>query len=241
MSEIDLTIPDFLVRTKDNKMQAFTKPLVYSFTMLSTADNCLYKAFRMYVKKDLPFVETLEMKWGNEVHSAFEHRLGGKPLPHNMIHWEPLISAYVDRKALPEMKLGVTRKGQPTGFFDKDVFLRGKIDATMTSPTAAFIADWKTGSSRYENPFELEVQAVMLRAARPTIQKIGGHYVWLKEDRIGQPYDLSDVSSTWARINNKVEVIEDCMASGKWPKSKNPLCGYCPVKDCENWYEAKPK
>ena len=156
-------------------------------------------------------------------------------------HWEPLLAAFAERKALGEMKVGVTRKGAPTGFFDKDVFLRGKIDATMVNGPAAFIADWKTGNSKYESPFELEVQALMLRAARPTLTRIAGHYVWLKEDRIGQTYDLSDVSSTWARVNNKVEVIEDCMASGEWPKSKNPLCGYCPVKDCEHWFEAKPK
>lgn len=222
-------------------MQNFAKPLVYSFTMLNTADNCLYKAFRQYVKKDIPYVESPEMKWGNEVHTAMEYRLGGKPLPHNMIHWEPLVSVYADRKALGEMKVGVTRVGGPTGFFDKDVFLRGKIDVTLVKTQAAFIADWKTGNSKYESPFELEIQALMLRAARPTLQKIMGHYVWLKEDRIGQPYDLSDVSATWARVNNKVEVIEDCMATGEWPKNKNPLCGYCPVKDCENWYEAKPK
>jgi hypothetical protein len=232
---------------------AFAKPVVYSFTMLNTADNCLYKAFRQYVKRDIPYVESPEMLWGNMVHTAFEHRLGGKPLPGevrnkdgtlqwpSMQHWEPLVSAYVDRKALPEMKLGVTREGRPTGFFDKDVFVRGKIDATMINGPAAFLADWKTGNSKYEHPFELEVQAVLLRASRPTVQKIGAHYVWLKEDRIGQPYDVSDVNSTWAKISNKVEVIEDCMASGEWPKNKNPLCGYCPVRDCENWFEARPK
>lgn len=220
---------------------AFSKPVVYSFTMLNTADNCLYKAFRQYVKRDIPYVESPEMKWGNEVHSAFEHRLGGKPLPHNMIHWEPLVSAYVDRKALPEMKLGVTREGRPTGFFDKDVFLRGKIDATMVNGPAAFLADWKTGNSKYEHPFELEVQAVLLKASRPTIQKIGGHYVYLKEDRVGHLYDLSDVSSTWAKINNKIEVIEDAIASREWPKNKNPLCGYCSCTDCEHHFVAKPK
>ncbi len=214
---------------------------------------CLHKAYRQYVKKDLPFVSTPEMDWGNKVHTAFEHRLGGKPLPgptynkdgslkdSGMLHWEPLISAYADRKALPEMKLGITRECKSTGFFDKDVFVRGKIDATIATANAAFLPDWKTGSSKYENPFELEVQALLLRAARPGLKKIAGHYVWLKENRVGVVHDLSDFNSTWATINNKVEVIEDCMESGDWPKTKNPLCGWCPVKDCENWFDAKAK
>lgn len=234
MPTTDLDIPAYLRRDKDNNVPGFSKPLVYSFTMLKTADSCMYKCYRMYVKKDIPYFETPEMKWGNEVHSAFEYRLGGKSLPENMRHWEPLIVVYVERKARPEMKVGITREGKPTGFFDKDVFVRGKIDATMIVNSNGFLADWKTGNSKYEDPFELEIQALMLQAANPYLTKIGGHYVWLKEDRIGQVYDLSDTRSTWAAVHNKVEEIEDNMKADEWPKTKGPLCGWCNVLDCEH-------
>jgi len=238
-----LAIPAYLRRDKDNQMPnlAQFKPLVYSFTLLKTADNCMYKAYRQYVKKDIPYVESKEMAWGNEVHSAFEHRLGGKPLPESMRQWEPIVAVYAERKALPEMKVGITRAGKPTGFFDNDVFVRGKIDATIARNDKALLADWKTGSSKYEDPFELEVQAVMLKARMPQLTAIAGHYVYTAENRVGKTHDLSDVNSTWARVNNKVEAIEDNMATGEWPKTRNPLCGYCPVKDCENWFDAKRK
>ena len=228
-------IPACLRRDKDNRMPtpAF-KPIVYSYTLLKTADTCLYKCFRQYVKRDLPFDKTPEIDWGNKVHEAMEYRLGGKPLPQNMQHWEPLAVVYVERQARPEKKTGITRDGKPTGFFDKDVWLRCKIDATMLRNEAVFLADWKTGSSKYEDPFELEIQALTLKAAIPAITRVGGHYVWLKENRIGEPHDLSDFNATWAKVNNKVEVIEDCMASGEWPKTKNPLCPWCGVLDCEN-------
>jgi PD-(D/E)XK nuclease superfamily len=244
-------IPPALRRDKNNVAPAFAKPLVYSYTMLNTADTCLHRCYRQYVKKDIPYVETPEMAWGNMVHTAFEHRLGGKPLPGatfnkdgtvkipSMQHWEPLASVYAQRGARPEKKVGMTKLGNPTGFFDKDVWLRGKIDATMLNGAAVFLADWKTGSSKYEDPFELEIQALMLKAAIPSIVKIAGHYVFLKENRVGQVHDLSDFNSTWAKINNKVEVIEDTMAAGEWPKKKGPLCGYCSVIDCENRYDAK--
>lgn len=237
-----LDIPPYLRRTKDNQMPAPAfKPIVYSYTMLNTADTCLHRCYRQYIKRDIPYVETPEMKWGNDVHTAMEHRLGGKPLPVKMQHWEPLASAYADRKAKPEKKTGITKEGKPTGFFDRDVWLRCKIDATMLNSTAVYLADWKTGGSRYEDPFELEIQALTLKAAIPAITRIAGHYVWLKENRIGGTHDLSDFNATWAKVNNKIEVIEDCMETGEWPKTKGPLCGYCGVKDCENWFEAKPK
>jgi hypothetical protein len=231
-------IPSFLRRDKDNQMPAitaqFTKPLVYSYTLLKTADTCLYKCFRQYVKRDLPFDKTPEIDYGNRVHEAMEYRLGGKPLPEEFRHWEALAVAYVERKAKPEKKTGITKDCKPTGFFDRDVWLRCKIDVTMLNGTAVYLADFKTGNSKYEDPFELEIQALTLKAAIPQIERIAGHYAWMKENRIGETHDLSDFSATWAKINNKVEVIEDCMASGEWPKTKNPLCPWCGVLDCEN-------
>ncbi len=227
-------IPVSLRRDKDNNVPGFSKPLVYSFTLLKTADTCLHKCYRMYVKKDIPYFETPEMKWGNEVHSAMEYRIGGKPLPLHMQHWEPLVAAYVERGAKPEKKTGITKEGKPTGFFDKNVWLRCKIDTTMLNGTAVFLADWKTGNSKYEDPFELEIQALTLKAAIPQISKIAGHYVWLKENRVGEVHDLSDFSATWAKINNKVEVIEDAMFEERWPKTKGPLCGWCACIDCEH-------
>jgi hypothetical protein len=174
-----------------------------------------------------PFDKTPEIEYGNKVHEAMEYRIGGKPLPAHMMHWEPIVSAYVDRKAKPEKKTGITKDCKPTGFFDKDVWLRCKIDVTMLNGTAVFLSDFKTGNSKYEDPFELECQAVMLHAMNPYLTKIAGNFVWLKENRIGQVHDLSDTRSAWAKINNKVEAIEDAMKDGDWPKNKTPLCGWC--------------
>ena len=233
MTTIDLDIPDYLRRQKDNTLPQFAKPLVYSYTLLKTADTCLYKVYRQYIKRDLPFDKTPEIDWGNKVHEAMEYRIGGKPLPQEMMHWEPIVSAYVDRGAKSEKKTGITKLGNPAGFFDKDVWLRCKIDVTMLNGVNVFISDFKTGNSKYEDPFELEIQALTLKAAIPPIERISGHYAWLKENRIGQVHDLSDFNATWAKINNKVEVIEDCMASGEWPKTKGPLCNWCACTDCE--------
>jgi len=229
-------LPGFLDRRSQPKAAStpgFAKPLVYSFTFLNTYDICPYQCFRRYVKKDIPFFETPEMAWGNKVHSAMEYRVGGKPLPTEMQQWEGLVAPIAARGGKAEMRMGVTREGKPTDFFGKDVFLRGKVDVTMISGTAAFLPDWKTGRSR-EEPFELEIQAVMVHAANPYLTKIAGAYVWLKENRMGQIYDLTDTRSTWARTNNKVEQIEDSMKAGEWEKTKGPLCGWCPCTDCEH-------
>ena len=53
------------------------------------------------------------------------------------------------------------------------------------------MADWKFGSSKYEDPFELEVGAVLLQAKYPKATKLVGRYVYPVENKLGQMYDLS--------------------------------------------------
>jgi hypothetical protein len=229
-------IPPALRRDKNNIAPVFAKPLVYSYTNLHTFDDtCQYQFYRTYAKKDIPYIASKEMDWGKRVHTAMEHRIGGgKPLPEDMRHWEPIASALADRKPRVEMKLGITGDGRPTGFYDKDVRGRGTLDVVLVNNNTAMLFDHKTGGSKYESPFELEIHAMLLKAANPNLIRVTGSFIWLKENRVGTPHDLSDFSGTWARVNNLVEEIEDRMLGGEWEKKKGPLCAYCRVFDCEN-------
>ena len=81
----------------------------------------------------------------------------------------------------------------------------------------------------------------MLKAKYPQIQTVKGHYTWLKENRVGQLYDLSDFHATWIEINRIIDKIEADRQSGEFEKRKSGLCGWCDVKDCEhNSKHAKP-
>ena len=221
----DLSIPPFLDRRK----------LVYTFTILSSYKNCGHAMFRRYLKKDIPYVETSEMKWGNDIHSAFEHRVGsGKPLPVTMQQWESFASPFSNRGAIVEQKLGITKEGRPTGYWDNDCWFRCKVDLSIFSNAKAFINDWKTGGSKYEDPFELEVGALLLKAKYPELTIVKGHYTWLKENRVGQPYDLSDFGATWREMNRLIAKIEADRVSGEFEKHRSGLCGWCDVRDCEH-------
>lgn len=219
----------------------FDKPFVYTHTNLHTyADVCPYRFYRTYVKKDIPYVATAEMDWGNQIHSAFEYRVGGgKPLPANMRQWEPFAAALDGLGAKTEVELAITAAGKPCGKWDKDVAGRGKADVVIINGATAYLWDWKSGSSKYESPSELALHAMMLKAANPYLTKVVGNYVWLKENRVGVQHDLSDFNSTWARTNNVVEQIKDSMLAGEFEKRRTGLCGYCSVTDCENRYDAK--
>ncbi len=220
------TIPAFLDR----------RPLVGSYTnMHCFEDICAYQAYRRYVLKDIVFVPTKESEFGNAVHTAFELRVGGgKPLPLEMADWERFAAPFDGRGAKVEQKLGLTVEGKACGFFDNNVRFRVKVDLAIVNGGTCYMADWKSGSSKYEDPFELAIGAMHLHALHPSLTKIVGNYVWLKENRVGQLYNLSETNKTWEKANRILSKMETAKTSGDWPKRKSGLCGWCPVLDCEH-------
>ncbi len=223
-------IPAFLDRRKP-------KALVYSYSLLNNYANvCPHQTWRRYVKKDQKFVPSAASQWGDTVHTAMEYRLGGKPLPPEMQQWEPIMAAFDGRGAIAEQKLGITKGCKPCGFWDDAVWLRTKIDVALIEQTTAVIADYKTGGSKYEDPFELEINALVLHAHHPYLKVIKGFYIWLKENRLGQCYDL-DSNAAWHRV---CELVDRFEADKTFEKRKSGLCGFCSVSDCEHHYVARP-
>ena len=218
------------------------RPFIGTYTILNTYGNCPHQMARRYIVKDQPYVESPEMAWGNAVHSAFEYRVGSsKPLPETMKQWEHFAQPFDGQFAKVEQKLGISAEGKCVGYWDGSVWFRGKADLAIIRGETAYINDWKTGKSSYEDPFELETNAVLIHAKYPQLKKIIGSYTWLKENRVSQIYDLSDTRSTWNEMCRLMGEIIALKKTGQFEKKKSGLCGYCSVDDCENWYKAKPK
>lgn len=215
-------------------------PLIWSFTFLKTyRDICAHQFYRQYILKDISYVETEAMRIGNEVHAAMEKRIGGKqPLPQHLGHLDPLCLAFDPFSTIrTEQKLAITREGKSCDYWARNCWGRGKLDVVIVNGTTGYLADHKTGKER-EEPFELEVQAVLLKARYPQLKKIVGQYLWLKEIKVGELYDLSDTEGTWGEINRIMQQIESCQTQGLWEKRSSPLCKWCDVRDCE--YNRKP-
>lgn len=217
--------------------------LVYSFSMLNCYRSvCPQQMFQTYIKRSIPYEETPERKKGNDLHTAMEMRVpGGKPLPNGMQQYETFAAVFDGRNAISEPKLAITKYRQPCGYYDdktndphKRVFLRGKADVVVMGDDAAYIADWKSGSDniRYENPFELQVYALMLQVKYPRLKRIVGQYIWLKTMRLSEMYDLSDTDATWGEVSRLANAIENDRARGVFEKKQSGLCGWCNAQ-CE--------
>jgi PD-(D/E)XK nuclease superfamily len=207
---------------------------VASHTMLSAFENCPHKGYRMYITKDLPkFEPDAKQQRGNALHKAMETHLStGKVLPEELRQYEPLAAPLFRYKPSVELSLAIDRDGRPCGSWDDRVFLRGRADVVAVQAPTAVIFDWKTGKKR-EDPAELRLHALMLQAAYPKIKVLIGHYIWLQDKTVGKQHDLSDTHVTWAKLNEQMDEIRFMAGQGTFPKTPNPLCGWCSVMDCD--------
>lgn len=219
-----LAIPTFLDRRK----------VVWSYSFLHAFDDvCAYQAYRTYIKRDIPYVETVARAKGNRVHKAMDQRIKGQALPDDCREYEKFAVPFDGKNPVSEQKLGVTAQGKPVGFFDNAAWGRGTLDVTLINHQTAYIADWKTGRSDYEKPFELQVHAVLLHAKHPHLKTIKGQFIYLGENRTSVVYDLSDTRHTWKVIGDIMSNVERNLQTQKFEKRQGPLCKYCSVKDCE--------
>jgi PD-(D/E)XK nuclease superfamily len=207
-----------------------------TYTFYNDAMNCPYKAYRRYVKRDLPYAQTEAMERGIAVHEAMEDRIGkDKPLPEEMRTFEHIakkLSAMPsDVKIRVEYRLAIKADASPCAWDAGLAWFRGKLDVAVIG-SGAWIIDWKTGKVR-EDPFELECQSLLLHANHPQCNPIVGEYYWMREGAPGMRYTL-DPMVAYTRISRLYGEMHGYFEKDAWPKRKNPLCGWCDVLDCEH-------
>lgn len=198
-----------------------------SYTLLNCWCVCPHQAARRYIIKDIPYETDEKRSSGKHVHESIATRIKGGPLAEDCQQYEPLVAPLVGTK--PERKLAITGQGTPISFFDKEAWLRGVIDAHIIKDDTAVVFDWKTGKE-WEDPFELEIFALLLRCHHPEIKKATGYYVWLRDSKLGEEHDLSDFAGTFGKVLKFHDEIENKENFEK--KTPGPLCKWCPVLDC---------
>jgi hypothetical protein len=218
----------------------FAKPVIYTWSLIEQYETCPFKAYHQNVIKDIPWVETVENKWGNEVHSALERCARLRVLPEDRFKELSYIAAAflsATGELRPEVKLGVDRRLHACDFYDPNVFIRGNnADLIIDYNTWAVVWDYKTGKKKTGSK-QLMLTALMVFAKFPRLEKLICSFIWtqaktLKPEK--EIYYRHQIPEMWKRFLVIIGEIEHCNTANIWYKRQNGLCrAWCPVTECE--------
>jgi hypothetical protein len=225
---------------------------------LQTFELCPRQYEARYRTKTIKFVQSYEGQWGDTAHLSLENQLkaGGKyqfpdqthkETGQNMRSYQWIGEALLARaKAkggyiLAERKFAVGYDGDTADYWDKSVWMRGKIDVTIIYPDlrTAEVYDLKTGKKK-DDQLQLDLYSASAFIDYTNVDTVKSAYIWAKlppEMAIDKPntYTRNDVQPILNTFAAKTKDVMHAWQTGNFPPSPNRLCAWCDVTTCEFW------
>jgi len=213
--------------------------VVWSHSSLKDYEGCARRYHEVKILKKYPFKETQAVIYGKELHKAAEDYVGkGEPLPEQFEFIQSTLDALMAKpgRKLVEYQMALTEDLQPTGWFDKNVWVRGVADLLIVDDDnlTAWVVDYKTGNNKYPDREQLKLMSLMVFAHFPHIREIKSALLFVvKNDMVKHTMTVDQTDAEWWRYRERVGRIAASIDADVWNPTRTPLCGWCPVKSCE--------
>ena len=143
--------------------------VTWSHSSLKDYEGCARRYHEVKILKKYPFKETQAVIYGKELHKAAEDYVGkGEPLPEQFEFIKDTLDALMAKpgRKLVEYQMALTEDLQPTGWFDKNVWVRGVADLLIVDDDnlTAWVVDYKTGNNKYPDREQLKLMSLMVFA-----------------------------------------------------------------------------
>ena len=208
-------------------VQQFT---TWSYSAYAQWRECPRKAYYARIM-ELAQPSSPQMDRGTAIHQLAQDFVEGKRvgIPDELKKFEAQFTMLRDAKAGCEQNWGFTSSWQPCGFFDPDVWLRVKCDATYVAKQSAVdtvvIIDHKTGKIYDEHHDQLELYATAGFIMFPYARKIIAQDWYLDQDAMIEDVFESRQSKQLREKWNKN--VEPYFADTIFPCCPSPRCRYC--------------
>jgi hypothetical protein len=212
------------------------------YSSIKTFDQCPKKYYHLKVAKDVKDIPGEAAVYGTMVHEAAEHFIkNGTPIPDKFAFIKPTVErlAAIDGDKHCELRLGVSKTDTgyaPTTFFGKDVWWRGIVDLVVIDGAKAYMVDYKTGkNARYADPKQLDLMAGALFVHYPELETIKSALLYVVSNELIPKTHTRDKMGMYLSVfEDELERLEGAELSGVWNPKSGPLCGWCPVVECEH-------
>jgi hypothetical protein len=214
----------------------------WSYSSIKTFDQCPKKYFHLKVVKDVKDTPGEAADYGTAVHEAAELFVkDGTPIPKKFGYMQPIVDSLVaiEGDKHTELKLGVRKT--PTGyapcsFFAKDVWWRGIVDLVIINGDTAYMVDYKTGkNAKYADPKQLDLMAGALFVHYPDLKTIKSALAYVVSNEFIKKVHVAEQRDEYLNVFvDELGRLEHAQLSGVWNPKSSPLCGWCPVTECEH-------
>lgn len=219
------------------------KPLAHSYTSITGFETCPRRFYMTRISKEVTEPPSEALTWGNSVHKALELRLKKESeLPKGMEKYEPYVAKLekLPGELMVEKEIALTRNLKPTGWWDRDAWLRGKLDVGIDNGKKVGIFDWKTGGRKPDND-QLMLFAALAFTVMPDAEQVTTGFIWLKDGKFDkQVFTRDQAPGIWQEFLPRIERIEHAHAKDKWPAKPSGLCrSWCPVRRAQCEFSGK--
>ena len=200
-------------------------------------ENCPRRYYYQRITKEVKGTGSDATIYGERVHEALEHRLEDKvELPAESSKYESLCKSIegIGGTLHIEQKFTLTENLTPTGWWEKDAWLRSILDVLIIIGDKAIVMDWKTGKRRPDFT-QLELFALQVFQHFPSINSVKSSFVWLKDMAIDtENYKRDSQDDLWVKLLTRIERINESLLHNVWTPKPSGLCKFCPAKNiCE--------
>lgn len=208
--------------------------LTHSFSSIKMYMNCPLRYYHQRVRKAVSDPGSEATHYGERIHKFLEDRLKtNTELPQEAAVYEGLVSAILKGmkgELLVEQELTLNAELKPTGWFDKDAWLRTKIDVLVLDTKRAAVLDWKTGKRKPDFD-QLELYALQIFSHYPEVERVSVGFVWLKDKAMDrEEYLRQDAADLWTKLLAQINRIEKSLETSTWPARPSGLCRFCPAR-----------
>lgn len=230
------------------------KPLT-AFPAISSSDIENYEGCpkRWHLKRILrderfKFHVTEAITHGNLTHERLERYVKyDEVLPDHVLYLVPFF-AYLREQGYTlyaELEVAITKDWQPTSFWAKDCYLRGKVDLIALKDTTAIVVDYKTGkekNARYKDDTQLQIYSAVLMSVLG-LTEVSSYFFWTATQGSDKHSLTTETfEDVKADITRRIDRMKDAYDNEQFPARTSPLCGWCPALDtCEeaSYYKEK--
>jgi len=217
----------------------------FSYSALKTFEQCPKKYYHTKIACDVKDVPGQAAQYGLQFHKAAElYGSENKKLPSEFRDQQKLLDTLlaIEGDKYFELEMGVrqTDGGYETcEFSDEDRWFRCIADYVCVDKSKGYSVDYKTSkSARYADTKQLDGVAAALFLKFPELDTIkSGLLFTVCNEFVRKTHYREHLDSYLAGFIPTVEALTQTMETGVWNAKTSPLCGWCPVKQCEHHIE----